>query len=185
MFENRDLEGSTHFFFDAGNGNLVAYFDLPGIERDSFREVVGGHHHLSISMTQKTGLAPKLVSLPQKLPTNWPAELRCTSPVPTASAWNSLPIRSAKCTGPSFSKRSSMIGAWSEKLCTLMRCATNSTFFTGPVKKCPQWRKSQLDRSFNWQNTAKQPAEISTDKRQKLGLTSRYLSTARKTQPAD
>jgi catechol 2,3-dioxygenase-like lactoylglutathione lyase family enzyme len=57
MFENRDLEGSTHFFFDAGNGNLVAYFDLPGIERDSFREVVGGHHHLSISMTQENWLA--------------------------------------------------------------------------------------------------------------------------------
>lgn len=57
MFENRDLEGSTHFFFDAGNGNLVAYFDLPGIERDSFREVVGGHHHLSISMTHENWLA--------------------------------------------------------------------------------------------------------------------------------
>jgi catechol 2,3-dioxygenase-like lactoylglutathione lyase family enzyme len=57
MFENRDLEGSTHFFFDAGNGNLVAYFDLPGIERDSFREVIGGHHHLSISMTQENWLA--------------------------------------------------------------------------------------------------------------------------------
>jgi catechol 2,3-dioxygenase-like lactoylglutathione lyase family enzyme len=57
IFENRDLEGSTHFFFDAGNGNLVAYFDLPGIERDSFREVVGGHHHLSISMTQENWLA--------------------------------------------------------------------------------------------------------------------------------
>jgi catechol 2,3-dioxygenase-like lactoylglutathione lyase family enzyme len=57
MFENRDLEGSTHFFFDAGNGNLVAYFDLPGIERDSFREVIGGHHHLSISMTKENWLA--------------------------------------------------------------------------------------------------------------------------------
>ncbi len=57
MFENRDLEGSTHFFFDAGNGNLIAYFDLPGIERDSFREVIGGHHHLSISMTKENWLA--------------------------------------------------------------------------------------------------------------------------------
>jgi catechol 2,3-dioxygenase-like lactoylglutathione lyase family enzyme len=60
MFENRDLAGSTHFFFDAGNGNLVAYFDLPGIERDSFREVVGGHHHLSISMTQENWLAAQI-----------------------------------------------------------------------------------------------------------------------------
>lgn len=59
MFENRDLEGSTHFFFDAGNGNLIAYFDLPGIEHDSFREVVGGHHHLSISMTLENWLAAR------------------------------------------------------------------------------------------------------------------------------
>jgi catechol 2,3-dioxygenase-like lactoylglutathione lyase family enzyme len=57
MFENRDLEGSTHFFFDAGNGNLIAYFDLPGIERGPFQEVIGGHHHLSISMTQENWLS--------------------------------------------------------------------------------------------------------------------------------
>ena len=32
MFENRDYEGSTHFFFDIGNGNTLAYFDLPGLD---------------------------------------------------------------------------------------------------------------------------------------------------------
>jgi hypothetical protein len=32
IFENRDLPGSTHFFFDVGNGNTVAFFDLPGVE---------------------------------------------------------------------------------------------------------------------------------------------------------
>ena len=31
MFENRDYEGSTHFFFDIGHGNTLAYFDLPGL----------------------------------------------------------------------------------------------------------------------------------------------------------
>ena len=46
MFENRDLEGTTHFFFDAGKRNLVADCDLPGIERDSFREVVGGSQNV-------------------------------------------------------------------------------------------------------------------------------------------
>jgi catechol 2,3-dioxygenase-like lactoylglutathione lyase family enzyme len=52
MFENRDYAGSTHFFFDIGNGNALAYFDLPGLDLDPYREVLGGHHHLAISMTQ-------------------------------------------------------------------------------------------------------------------------------------
>ena len=30
MFENRDYPGSTHFFFDIGNGNTLAFFDFPG-----------------------------------------------------------------------------------------------------------------------------------------------------------
>ena len=30
LFENRDYQGSTHFFFDIGNGNLLAFFDFPG-----------------------------------------------------------------------------------------------------------------------------------------------------------
>ena len=50
MFENRDYGGSTHFFFDIGNGNTLAYFDLPGLDLDEYREVLGGHHHLAISM---------------------------------------------------------------------------------------------------------------------------------------
>ena len=50
MFENRDYEGSTHFFFDIGNGNTLAYFDLPGLDLGEYREVLGGHHHLAISM---------------------------------------------------------------------------------------------------------------------------------------
>lgn len=50
MFENRDYAGSTHFFFDIGNGNCLAYFDLPGIDLGPYMEVLGGHHHLAISM---------------------------------------------------------------------------------------------------------------------------------------
>jgi catechol 2,3-dioxygenase-like lactoylglutathione lyase family enzyme len=50
MFENRDYEGSTHFFFDIGHGNCLAYFDLPGLDLGPYREVLGGHHHLAISM---------------------------------------------------------------------------------------------------------------------------------------
>jgi catechol 2,3-dioxygenase-like lactoylglutathione lyase family enzyme len=50
MFENRDLAGSTHFFFDLGNGNLLAFFDLPGVNPPAYGEVLGGLHHLAISV---------------------------------------------------------------------------------------------------------------------------------------
>ncbi|MGE3590027.1 MAG: VOC family protein [Ilumatobacteraceae bacterium] len=50
MFENRDYRGSTHFFFDLGHGNTLAYFDLPGLDLGPYAEVLGGHHHLAISI---------------------------------------------------------------------------------------------------------------------------------------
>jgi catechol 2,3-dioxygenase-like lactoylglutathione lyase family enzyme len=52
MFENRDLAGSTHFFFDVGNGNCLAFFDLPGVEPGPYAEVLGGLHHLAISVPE-------------------------------------------------------------------------------------------------------------------------------------
>ena len=50
MFENRDLAGSTHFFFDLGHGNTIAFFDLPGVDPGPYDEVLGGLHHLAISI---------------------------------------------------------------------------------------------------------------------------------------
>jgi catechol 2,3-dioxygenase-like lactoylglutathione lyase family enzyme len=50
MFENRDYSGSTHFFFDLGNGNAIAFFDLPGLDLGPYAEVLGGLHHLAISV---------------------------------------------------------------------------------------------------------------------------------------
>jgi len=50
MFENRDYAGSTHFFFDLGNGNALAFFDMPGLDLGDYAEVLGGLHHLAISM---------------------------------------------------------------------------------------------------------------------------------------
>jgi catechol 2,3-dioxygenase-like lactoylglutathione lyase family enzyme len=50
MFENRDYEGSTHFFFDIGHGNALAFFDMPGLDLTAYREVLGGLHHLAISV---------------------------------------------------------------------------------------------------------------------------------------
>ena len=32
LFENRDYPGSTHFFFDLGHGNQLAFFDFPGLD---------------------------------------------------------------------------------------------------------------------------------------------------------
>jgi catechol 2,3-dioxygenase-like lactoylglutathione lyase family enzyme len=50
LFENRDYRGSTHFFFDIGNGNLLAFFDFPGLDLGAYTEVLGGLHHLAISV---------------------------------------------------------------------------------------------------------------------------------------
>jgi catechol 2,3-dioxygenase-like lactoylglutathione lyase family enzyme len=51
LFENRDYQGSTHFFFDIGHGNRLAYFDFPGLDLEPYAEVLGGFHHLAISVT--------------------------------------------------------------------------------------------------------------------------------------
>ena len=51
IFENRDYAGSNHFFFDIGHGNLLAFFDLPGLDLGPYAEVLGGLHHLAISVT--------------------------------------------------------------------------------------------------------------------------------------
>ncbi len=50
MVDNRDYEGSTHFFFDIGNGNLLAFFDFPGLDLGPYAEVLGGLHHVAISV---------------------------------------------------------------------------------------------------------------------------------------
>jgi len=50
LFENRDYKGSTHFFFDIGHGNLLAFFDFPGLDLGPYAEVLGGLHHLAISV---------------------------------------------------------------------------------------------------------------------------------------
>jgi catechol 2,3-dioxygenase-like lactoylglutathione lyase family enzyme len=51
IFENRDYKGSNHFFFDIGNGNLLAFFDFPGLDVGPYAEVLGGLHHIAISIT--------------------------------------------------------------------------------------------------------------------------------------
>jgi catechol 2,3-dioxygenase-like lactoylglutathione lyase family enzyme len=53
LFENRDYRGSTHFFFDVGHGNYLAFFDFPGLDLGEYREVLGGLHHIAISVTSE------------------------------------------------------------------------------------------------------------------------------------
>jgi catechol 2,3-dioxygenase-like lactoylglutathione lyase family enzyme len=52
IFENRDYQGSNHFFFDIGHGNLLAFFDFPDLGLGPYAEVLGGLHHLAISMPE-------------------------------------------------------------------------------------------------------------------------------------
>jgi len=50
LIENRDYAGSSHFFFDIGNSNLLAFFDFPGLDVGPYAELLGGLHHLAISV---------------------------------------------------------------------------------------------------------------------------------------
>ena len=48
LIENHDYPGSSHFFFDIGN--LLAFFDFPGLDVGPYAEVLGGLHHCAISV---------------------------------------------------------------------------------------------------------------------------------------
>ena len=51
LVENRDYRGSSHFFFDIGNRNLLGFFDFPGHDHPDFQETIGGVQHLALSVT--------------------------------------------------------------------------------------------------------------------------------------
>ena len=59
IFENRDYRGSNHFFFDIGNGNTIAFFDFPDLGLGPYAEVLGGLHHIAISVTPEQWAAAK------------------------------------------------------------------------------------------------------------------------------
>ena len=50
VMENRDYPGSTHFFHDIGNGNLLAFFDFPGLGLGEAVETLGAVQHVAISV---------------------------------------------------------------------------------------------------------------------------------------
>lgn len=51
LVENRDYAGSSHFFFDIGNRNLLGFFDFPGHDHPDFMETIGGVQHLALSVS--------------------------------------------------------------------------------------------------------------------------------------
>jgi glyoxylase I family protein len=59
LFENRDYPGSSHFFFDIGNRNMLAFFDFPGLGLEPVPEGLGGVQHIAISVTEEVFEAKK------------------------------------------------------------------------------------------------------------------------------
>src|SRR3954462_10050853 len=50
LVENRDYAGSSHFFFDIGNRNLLGFFDFPGLGSAPYEETIGAVQHLALSI---------------------------------------------------------------------------------------------------------------------------------------
>ncbi|WP_375483227.1 VOC family protein [uncultured Jatrophihabitans sp.] len=53
LVENRDYAGSSHFFFDLGNDNLLGFFDFPGLDLEPYRETIGALQHLALSVSSE------------------------------------------------------------------------------------------------------------------------------------
>lgn len=54
LVENRDYAGSSHFFFDLGNHNLLGFFDFPGHDHRPYEETIGALQHLAISVAPES-----------------------------------------------------------------------------------------------------------------------------------
>jgi glyoxylase I family protein len=59
LVENRDYAGSSHFFFDIGNNNLLGFFDFPGHDHPDFSETIGAVQHLALSTSPEEFAAAK------------------------------------------------------------------------------------------------------------------------------
>jgi glyoxylase I family protein len=53
LVENRDYAGSSHFFFDIGNRNLLGFFDFPGLGSPPYEETIGAVQHLALSIDRE------------------------------------------------------------------------------------------------------------------------------------
>ena len=88
IFENRDYQGSNHFFFDIGNDNLIAFFDFPGLDVGPYAEVLGGLHHIAISVEPEQWASSRTSSTRPASSTRARAAPRSTSGTPTAPGWS-------------------------------------------------------------------------------------------------
>lgn len=59
LVENRDYRGSSHFFFDIGNRNLLGFFDFPGHDNPAYIETIGAVQHLALSVSAEQFAAMK------------------------------------------------------------------------------------------------------------------------------
>ena len=59
LVENRDYAGSSHFFFDVGNRNLLGFFDFPGHPHPAFSETIGAVQHIALSTTPENFAAAR------------------------------------------------------------------------------------------------------------------------------
>jgi glyoxylase I family protein len=59
LVENRDYAGSSHFFFDIGNHNLLGFFDFPGLGSPPYEETIGAVQHLALSVDAEQFKAAK------------------------------------------------------------------------------------------------------------------------------
>ena len=84
LFENRDYKGSTHLFFDLGHDNSLAFFDFPDLGLGPYAEVLGGFHHLAISVDRRSGMPPAPASRKRAFRRRSRARSPCTSPTLTA-----------------------------------------------------------------------------------------------------
>ena len=53
LVENRDYTGSSHFFFDIGNHNLLGFFEFPGLGNPPYEETIGAVQHLALSIDRE------------------------------------------------------------------------------------------------------------------------------------
>ena len=83
------------FFFDIGHGNTIAFFDFPGLDLGAYQEVLGGLHHLALSMEPEQWERMK-VKLEAAAVAYSRSDDHSTSVTPMAHAWSCSVIRLAR-----------------------------------------------------------------------------------------
>jgi catechol 2,3-dioxygenase-like lactoylglutathione lyase family enzyme len=132
LFENRRYQGSTHFFFDIGNGNLLAFFDFPGPRPRALRRVLGDASPRDLGRAGTLG-APCGQARAAGVPTH---RMSGSSPYfsgPDGERLSSSRTRSVRCTAPPSPEPSS-----SQRRMPILRCGHRHR---GPAGAGPEGRR--------------------------------------------